>query len=93
MIRINPFSSHAVQPNPASSDIGMYLVSYEEGLRPTAVIEKHRQWLKPSDPSTNHNNAMRKCHVDTGKWLLEHSMYKEWKQKNNSFMWIHGICE
>ncbi|KAF8344777.1 ankyrin repeat-containing domain protein [Amanita rubescens] len=54
-------------------------------------IEKHRQWLKPSDPSTNHNNAMRKCHVDTGKWLLEHSMYKEWKQKNNSFMWIHGI--
>ena len=55
--------------------------------------EKYRKWLMPSDPSTNQKNAIEKHHLDTGLWLLEHSMYKDWKQKPNSFMWIHGICE
>ena len=57
------------------------------------LIEKYRKWLVSSDPSTNHNNAIKKHHLDTGLWLLEHSMYKDWKWKPNSFMWIHGICE
>ena len=57
------------------------------------MIEKYRKWLIPSDPSTNQKNAIEKHHPDTGLWLLEHSKYKDWKQKSNSFMWIHGICE
>ena len=57
------------------------------------VIEKYRNWLMPSDPSTNHRNAITKHQTGTGLWLLEHTLYKDWKKKQNSFMWLHGICE
>ena len=57
------------------------------------AIEKYRNWIVPSDPSTNHRNSFTKHQAGTGLWLLDHSMYKEWKKKDNSFMWIHGICE
>ena len=57
------------------------------------AIEKYKKWLMPPDPRTNHKNATKKHHINTGSWLLENSMYTDWKQKQNSFMWIHGICE
>jgi hypothetical protein len=57
------------------------------------AIEKYRNWLMTSDPSTNHRNAFKKHQDGTGLWLLEHSMYKDWKKMENSFMWIHGMCE
>ena len=57
------------------------------------LTEKYARWLMPSDPSTNYNNAIKQHHSDTGSWLLEHDMYKDWKEKPNSFMWIHGIRE
>ena len=57
------------------------------------AIEKYRNWLMPSDPSTNHKNAFAKHQVGTGSWLLENSKYKDWKKEQNSLMWIHGICE
>ncbi|KAF8344782.1 hypothetical protein F5887DRAFT_1202014 [Amanita rubescens] len=76
------------------SDSAFFEIHGDVNIQSTSAsndMGKYRQWLKPCDPSANHNNALRKCYVETGKWLLEHSMYKEWKQKNNSFMWIHGI--
>jgi hypothetical protein len=57
------------------------------------AIEKYRNWIMPSDPSTNHRNAFKKHQPGTGLWLLDHSLYKDWKKRENSFMWIHGICE
>ena len=57
------------------------------------AIEKYRNWLTPSDPSTNHKNAYSKHQKGTGLWLLEHSMYNDWKKQQNSLMGIHGICE
>jgi len=47
----------------------------------------------PPDPSTNHKNALEKCHSDTGLWLLRYQVYTDWKHKPNSFMWIHGTCK
>ncbi|KAF8336030.1 ankyrin repeat-containing domain protein [Amanita rubescens] len=76
------------------SDSAFFEIHGDVNIQSTSAsndMGKYREWLKPCDPSANHNNALRKCYVETGKWLLEHSMYKEWKQKNNSFMWIHGI--
>ncbi len=54
---------------------------------------KYRRWLRPPDPSTNHNNAIEKCLPDTGSWLLRCQIYMDWKQKPSSIMWIHGICK
>ena len=45
------------------------------------------------DPSTNHNIATKKHLSNTGSWLLNHHKYLDWKEKPNSFMWIHGICK
>ena len=47
----------------------------------------------PCDPSANHKSAVAKHHPGTGLWLLEHDIYKDWKEKDNSFLWIHGICK
>ncbi|KAF8344853.1 hypothetical protein F5887DRAFT_885732 [Amanita rubescens] len=53
--------------------------------------EDYKQWLTPPDPSTNFNNAL-KSHLDnTGSWLLNGSIYLDWKKIDNSFLWIHGI--
>ncbi|KAF8315306.1 ankyrin repeat-containing domain protein, partial [Amanita rubescens] len=52
-----------------------------------------KQWLMPPDPSTNFNNAL-KTHLDnTGSWLLNSPDYLAWKKRDNSFLWIHGICK
>ncbi|KAF8343244.1 ankyrin repeat-containing domain protein, partial [Amanita rubescens] len=52
---------------------------------------KYKQWLTPPDPSTNFNNALKNHLDDTGSWLLNSPTYLEWKQRDNSFLWIHGI--
>jgi hypothetical protein len=65
----------------------------QEDLMCICAIEKYRNWLIPSDPSTNHKNAFTKHQIGTGSWLLELSNYKDWKKEKKSLMWIHGICE
>jgi hypothetical protein len=65
--------------------------SYIGGFGCISVVEKYRNWLMPPDPSTNHHIAAQKHLHDTGLWLLEHKTYMAWKEKPNSFMWIHGI--
>ena len=55
--------------------------------------DKYKQWLTPPDTSTNLNNALKNHLSNTGSWLLNSSAYLEWKQRDNSFLWIHGICK
>ncbi|KAF8344857.1 ankyrin repeat-containing domain protein [Amanita rubescens] len=56
-----------------------------------SAADKCKQWLTPPDPSTNFNNAL-KSHLDnTGSWLLNSPIFLDWKQRDNSFLWIHGI--
>ena len=57
------------------------------------VTDKYKQWLTPPDPSTNFINALKNHLDNTGSWLLNSPAYLEWKQRDNSFLWIHGICK
>lgn len=48
-------------------------------------------WLSPSDPLTNYNEAIRQRHEDTGTWFLNGGAFTKWKTQRNSFLWLHGI--
>jgi hypothetical protein len=72
-------------------DIGMPFAVYVVEFGCMAVIEKYKKWLMPSDPSTNHHNASKMHHLGTGRWLLKHQTYINWKEDADSFVWIHGI--
>ncbi|KAI1754784.1 hypothetical protein F4782DRAFT_462126 [Xylaria castorea] len=60
-------------------------------LRADVHFDHIIKWLAPPDPSTNYNNALRLRHPGSGKWFLDHAMYSNWKFKNKSFLWLHGI--
>jgi hypothetical protein len=54
-------------------------------------LDKIRNWLAPPDPSTNLNQARRLRYQGTGQWFLESEAYSEWKNEENSFLWLNGI--
>jgi hypothetical protein len=49
-----------------------------------------QRWLSAPDPSENHFKALRLREPDTGLWLLESNIYKDWKTRN-FFVWLYGI--
>ncbi|KAJ6475402.1 ankyrin repeat-containing domain protein [Mycena sanguinolenta] len=53
---------------------------------------KLEKWLKPADLAVSDQNASKKKHPGTGKWLLENSFeFSEWIYAPMSFLWLHGI--
>ncbi|KAH9044102.1 hypothetical protein EDB83DRAFT_2295245, partial [Lactarius deliciosus] len=48
-----------------------------------------REWVFPSDPSTNHNIACDLHHGGTAQWFFQGSMFDEWKS-TGSLLWIYG---
>ena len=54
---------------------------------------KIRLWLSGADPSLNYNQALRKRHEGTGKWLIEDDIFRDWKQDpgSDSIIWLYGI--
>ncbi|KAF4626579.1 hypothetical protein G7Y89_g11575 [Cudoniella acicularis] len=49
------------------------------------------KWISSSvDPSTNHNNAVKKREPDTGVWFLESDDFYTW-MRSGSFLWLYGI--
>ncbi|EGU74404.1 hypothetical protein FOXB_15094, partial [Fusarium oxysporum f. sp. conglutinans Fo5176] len=53
---------------------------------------KIKQWLSPSDYSTNANSA-RKCrHPGTGTWLLNSPIFQEWKLGSRQHLWLYGLA-
>ncbi|OWT42403.1 nacht and ankyrin domain protein [Pochonia chlamydosporia 170] len=62
-----------------------------KGLELEQKREKTERWLSPPDPSTNYNNAMRQRQEGSGLWFLQTDAFVEWKQRRNSFLWLHGI--
>lgn len=53
-------------------------------------IGKILQWLSPSDPWTNHHAARDMHQAGTGKWLLDHDVYKEWLGGASRHLWLYG---
>jgi hypothetical protein len=57
---------------------------------PDAKLVNIREWLSAPDPSINYYTALSLRQADTGLWLVESDLYKEWKVKASS-IWLHGI--
>lgn len=47
--------------------------------------------LDPPDAFTNYCAAKERRDPGSGKWLMEDSRYKAWKQNPQSLLWLHGI--
>jgi len=49
------------------------------------------EWLRSTDPSTNHKTARGKHQKLTGEWILASTEFCKWKQEAGGFLWLHGI--
>ncbi|KAJ7897905.1 ectomycorrhiza-induced ankyrin-domain/NACHT-domain-containing protein [Mycena olivaceomarginata] len=56
-----------------------------------AMRNKLDTWLRPPNPGANHGRARKLRVVDTSVWLVKTTKFAEWKEKGNSFLWVHGI--
>ncbi|KAH9039125.1 hypothetical protein EDB85DRAFT_2141372 [Lactarius pseudohatsudake] len=50
---------------------------------------KSRQWLSPTDPSTNYNIAREAYHDGTATWFIQGATFREW-EVTGSLFWIYG---
>ncbi|KAG0131113.1 hypothetical protein HOY82DRAFT_519449 [Tuber indicum] len=48
-------------------------------------------WLSPAERWRNYDAACMLRQPGTGEWLTERDDFKEWLQKDNSMLWVHGI--
>ena len=53
--------------------------------------QKIHKWLSAPDPSSNHNDAVNKREPETGLWLINGELLRDWKMAPNSFAWLYGI--
>ncbi|KAG7402908.1 Ankyrin repeat domain-containing protein 50 [Fusarium oxysporum f. sp. rapae] len=53
---------------------------------------KIKQWLSPSDYSTNANLARERRHPGTGAWLLNSPAFQEWKLGTRQHLWLYGLA-
>ncbi|EXA31380.1 hypothetical protein FOVG_17351 [Fusarium oxysporum f. sp. pisi HDV247] len=53
---------------------------------------KIKQWLSPSDYSTNANLARERRHPGTGTWLLNSPAFQEWKLGTRQHLWLYGLA-
>jgi predicted ATPase len=49
------------------------------------------KWLSPLHYNVKHEESVEKHQEDTGTWLFEKKIYKEWEDSTQSVLWIHGI--
>ena len=47
-------------------------------------------WLSPSNPWTNHENARQRHEPETGAWLLCSDQYQAWKSGTFNHLWVYG---
>ena len=53
--------------------------------------QKIRKWLSAPDPSSNHYDAVKKRGPETGLWLINGELLRNWKMSPHSFAWLYGI--
>jgi len=59
---------------------------------PRIVIDRRIvNWLKSTDPSTNHESARQKHEPTTGNWLIQSDTFHKWENSTSMSLWINGI--
>jgi len=77
-----------------SSSIHQTVTEVLTSTRSAARNERHDKilnWLKSSDPSTNHNAARKKHQPTTGEWFIDSPQFIAWIEGRISSIWLHGI--
>ena len=49
------------------------------------------RWLAPLHYNAKHEQSIEKHEEDTGTWLFEKDIYRDWESLSPSSLWIHGI--
>jgi hypothetical protein len=63
-----------------------------EQVRASQLSTEIRQWLDAPDATTNFNLACANKHPGTGLWFVRGSLFSEWLQTPNSFLWLRGFA-
>ncbi|KAF8528725.1 hypothetical protein JB92DRAFT_749607 [Gautieria morchelliformis] len=58
---------------------------------PRVVETKIDKWWSAPDHQSKHASACKERQVTTGSWFLQGRPFEEWKGRENSFLWLHGI--
>ncbi|KAF7318381.1 NACHT and ankyrin domain protein [Mycena chlorophos] len=61
---------------------------------PYAQLDEYHSimnFVSPINFLPTHQEIHQNLHKDTGKWLLEHTAFLEWKQGSNKLLWCSGI--
>ena len=54
--------------------------------------EKIYHWLSAPDHQSKHvNSRKQRQEEETGLWLVQGDCFNDWKIKQNSFLWLHGM--
>ena len=82
----------------SSSDIHSRTISIEATLDEQTVQQTNAQlieWLGLDEirVQDNFDAALELRQPGTGSWFLEDVNFKEWQEKDGSFLWLHGIRE
>lgn len=48
-------------------------------------------WLEGTNPSEDHNKALKLRENDTGFWMLRSPEWQDWISGKERFLWLHGI--
>lgn len=56
------------------------------------VAANVRDWLKAADASIEYTSATEKRHSQTGQWLVQGSIFRDWLVQGNSFLWLKGFA-
>ena len=53
--------------------------------------EKIYDWLAAPDQRLKHENARSERRDSTGLWFVHGDDFEDWKMRDNSFLWLHGM--
>ncbi|KAF8248636.1 hypothetical protein K440DRAFT_642057 [Wilcoxina mikolae CBS 423.85] len=56
-----------------------------------AKLDKLVKWLAPLHYNVKHEQSVETHHEDTGTWLFDNDLYRDWESVVPSRLWIHGI--
>jgi len=54
--------------------------------------EKIYNWLSAPDHRSKHaNSCEQRQEEETGLWFVQGDYFNDWKFRDNSFLWLHGM--
>ncbi|KAG8818105.1 hypothetical protein FRC17_010972 [Serendipita sp. 399] len=62
-----------------------------EDMKISELRKEILQWLKGTDPRTDHNAARKMHEPGTGEWLLDSEQFKTWMGEDRKILWLNGI--